>query len=157
MFHKFVSKLWLSLPPSLRRSTMRFSNTRFTVTAGALIFNGKGEVLLLKHLFRAGTGWGMPGGFMESGEQPEETLRRELREEVGIEVTSVRLFAARSFKKPRQVEIVFVCRSNGDARPRSVEIEQAGWFRPEALPDGLALDQRQLIQRAVADGANQHD
>ena len=65
---------------------MRFTHARFTVTAGAVIFNDKGEVLLLKHRFRAGSGWGLPGGFMETDEQPIDALRRELREEIGLEV-----------------------------------------------------------------------
>ena len=136
---------------------MRFTNTKFTVTAGALVFNDRGEVLLLKHAFRAGSGWGMPGGFMESGEQPDQTLRRELLEEVGIEVSDVRVFTARSFKKIRQVEIIFVCHSNGNAKPISVEVERAEWFQADALPQGLARDQRKLIEAALANGANLRD
>ncbi|MEP6912843.1 MAG: NUDIX hydrolase, partial [bacterium] len=65
---------------------MRVSHPRFAVTAGAVITDNQGRVLLLKHRFRPGTGWGMPGGFMQEGEQPEEALRRDLREEVGLEV-----------------------------------------------------------------------
>ena len=68
---------------------MRLSHPRFAVTAGAIITDDSGRVLLLKHRFRPGTGWGMPGGFMEEGEQPEEALRRELREEIGLEVEEV--------------------------------------------------------------------
>ena len=79
----------------MRRWTMRLAHTRFTVTAGAVIFNDKREVLLLKHRFRAGSGWGLPGGFMEKGEQPIDTLRRELREEIGLEVNDVEVLAAR--------------------------------------------------------------
>ena len=59
---------------------MRLTHARFTVTAGALIFNDAGKVLLLKHRFRAGSGWGLPGGFLEAGEQPVEALKRELWE-----------------------------------------------------------------------------
>ena len=157
VYRTFFSKLWLRLPGSVRRWTMRFSNTKFTVTTGALVFNDRGEVLLLKHAFRAGSGWGVPGGFMERGEQPDETLRRELMEEVGIEVTDVQVFNARSFKRPRQVEIVFICRSNGDAKPMSLEVERAEWFRPDALPEGLARDQKKLIEAALSNGANHRD
>ena len=60
----------------MRRWTMRLAHTRFTVTAGAVIFNDKREVLLLKHRFRAGSGWGLPGGFMEHGEQPIDAATR---------------------------------------------------------------------------------
>jgi 8-oxo-dGTP diphosphatase len=128
---------------------MRLTNTRFTVTAGALIFNDAGEVLLLKHRFRAGTGWGLPGGFLEKGEQPLEALRRELREEINLEVESVEIFAARSFRKPRQVEVLFRCRASGAAKPQTMEVERAEWFAPGSLPDGLPRDQRLLVERAA--------
>jgi 8-oxo-dGTP diphosphatase len=138
----------------MRRWSMRVTHARFTVTAGALIFNDEGQVLLLKHLFRPGSGWGLPGGFLEAGEQPLDALRRELREEIGLEVESVQVFAARSFKKPRQVEVLFRCRARGDPKPRSMEVERAGWFSPKSLPEGLPEDQRMLVERAASDGAN---
>ena len=128
---------------------MRVTHTRFTVTAGALIFNDAGQVLLLKHRFRAGSGWGLPGGFLEKGEQPLEALKRELREEIGLDVESVEIFAARSFKKPKQVEVLFRCRANVQPKPQTMEVERAGWFSIDALPEGLPRDQRRLIERAA--------
>jgi len=152
-----VAKLWRAMPPRFRRWSMRATQTRFTVTAGALIFNERGQVLLLKHRFRAGSGWGIPGGFLENGEQPEAALRRELREEVGLEIENVEIFTARSFKKPRQVEILFRCRANAEVKPRTIEVERAEWFSVQSLPAGLPRDQRQLIERATAYGANGRD
>jgi 8-oxo-dGTP diphosphatase len=128
---------------------MRLTHTRFTVTAGAVIFNDKGEVLLLKHRFRAGSGWGLPGGFMEKGEQPIDALRRELREEIGLEIDDVKVFAARSFKKPKQVEVLFRGRANADVKSQSVEVERAVWFSIDSLPEGLPRDQRVYIERAA--------
>jgi len=128
---------------------MRLTHTRFTVTAGAVIFNDKGEVLLLKHRFRAGSGWGLPGGFMEKGEQPIDALRRELREEIGLELDDVKVFAARSFKKPKQVEVLFRARANAQVQSRTVEVERAEWFAIDALPEGLPRDQRVYIERAA--------
>ena len=128
---------------------MRLTNTRFTVTAGAVIFNDKGEVLLLKHRFRAGSGWGLPGGFMEKGEQPIDALRRELREEIGLEVDNVKVYAARSFKKPKQVEVLFRARANATVKSRTVEVERAEWFSIDSLPEGLPRDQRVYIERAA--------
>ena len=139
---------------------MRATQARFTVTAGALIFNDAGQILLLKHRFRAGSGWGIPGGFLELGEQPEQALRRELREEIGLEVSQVEIFSARSFKKPRQVEILFRCRANvriAQLKPRTIEVEEAEWFLVQKLPDGLPTDQRLIIERATAYGANGRD
>ena len=128
---------------------MRLAHARFTVTAGAVIFNDKGEVLLLKHRFRAGSGWGCPGGFLEAGEQPIEALRRELREEIALEVDDVKVLAVRSFKKPKQVEVLFRARANAQVRSHTMEVERAEWFALDSLPEGLPRDQRVYIERAA--------
>jgi len=137
------------LPVRVRRWSMRVTHTRFTVTAGAIIFNDRGQVLLLKHRFRAGSGWGLPGGFLERGEQPVDALRRELREELGLEIEDVEIFTARSFRKPKQVEVLFRGRADGPVNPRTMEVERAEWFSLDALPEGLPRDQRRLIEQAA--------
>lgn len=157
MLENVSAKLWRLLPAQLRRWSMRAIHTRFTVTAGAIVFNDAGHVLLLKHRFRAGSGWGLPGGFLEAGEQPLDALRRELREEIGMEIKDVEVFAARSFRKPRQVEVLFRCRANGSPQPQDMEIERAEWFSVNSLPQGLPKDQKLFIERAVADGAKGRD
>ena len=128
---------------------MRLTHTRFTVTAGAIIFNDRREVLLLKHRFRSGSGWGLPGGFLEKGEQPVDALRRELREEIGLELEHVEVFAARSFRKPKQVEVLFRGRANAPVKPRTMEVERAEWFALDSLPEGLPRDQRLYVERAA--------
>ena len=128
---------------------MRLTHTRFTVTAGAVIFNDQKQVLLLKHRFRAGSGWGLPGGFLELGEQPIDALRRELREEIGLEVEDVKVFAARSFSKPKQVEVLFRGRANGAVKPITIEVERAGWFALDLIPEGLPRDQQSYIDQAA--------
>ena len=144
-----IGNIWRLLPSRVRRWSMRVTHARFTVTAGAIIFNDAGKVLLLKHRFRAGSGWGLPGGFLEAGEQPLEALKRELHEEIGVEVETAEIFTARSFRKPRQVEVLFRCRITGAAKPRTMEVERAEWFSIHSLPDGLPRDQRLLVERAA--------
>ena len=141
----------------MRRWTVRLSHPRFAVSAGAIITDAHGRVLLLKHRFRPGAGWGMPGGFMEKGEQPEQALRRELREEVGLEIEKLELFTTRAFRRPRQVEIVFTARAVGDTDQLSFEIQKAVWFSPDELLEVLSKDQAQLIRRALDDGARPVD
>ena len=149
MLKNLIGKIWRLLPVRIRRWSMRVTHPRFTVTAGAIIFNDAGHVLLLKHRFRAGSGWGLPGGFLEAGEQPLDALKRELREEIGMEVESAEIFTARSFKKPRQVEVLFLCRANSEVKPRTMEVERAEWFSIDSLPDGLPHDQRRLVEHAA--------
>ena len=128
---------------------LRLAHTRFAVTAAALIFNQTGQILLLKHRFRAGSGWGLPGGFLETGEQPIDALRRELREELDLEIQDVEIFTARSFRKVKQVEVLFRGRANGSVTPRTMEVERAEWFSLDALPQGLPRDQRTLVEQAA--------
>lgn len=157
MFESLSGKIWRLLPARLRRWTMRATHTRFTVTAGAIIFNDAGQVLLLKHRFRPGSGWGLPGGFLEAGEQPLDALRRELREEIGMEIKDAEVFAARSFRKPRQVEVLFRCRPDGAPQTKNIEVERAEWFSLNSLPEGLPKDQKLFVERAAADGAKGRD
>jgi 8-oxo-dGTP diphosphatase len=149
VFQNLISKIWHALPGRMRRWSMRFTHTRFTVTAGAVIFNDQKQVLLLKHRFRAGSGWGLPGGFLERGEQPIDALRRELREEIGLEVEDVELFATRAFEKPKQVEVLFRARANANVKPLTMEVEHAEWFSIDSLPEGLPRDQRRYVERAA--------
>jgi NAD+ diphosphatase len=122
-----------------------------------VITDANGRVLLLKHRFRPGKGWGMPGGFLEKGEQADEALRRELREEVGLELEKLKLFATRTFKRPKQVEIVFTARAIGDPNQLSFEIQKAAWFALNDLPKELPKDQALIIKRALNDGAAKRD
>ncbi|HEY0727839.1 MAG TPA: NUDIX domain-containing protein, partial [Pyrinomonadaceae bacterium] len=84
-------------------------------------------------------------------------------EEIGLEVSHVEIFTARSFKRPRQVEILFRCRPStqgsqaAQIKPLTMEVERAEWFSVQNLPDGLPNDQRLLIDRATTYGANGRD
>ena len=142
------------MPSVARRRLMRLGQKRFTVTAGAMIFDEEGRILLLDHVFRPDSGWGIPGGFLTRGEQPEAALRRELKEEIGIEVEAVELLFARTLIKPRQIEICFRARAIGRPQPCSFEIRSAEWFSVDDLPPELSQDQRRLIQRTLAASEN---
>lgn len=148
MFIEFLGAIWRRLPSFIRFRLVRTGQRRFTVTAGAMIFDDQGRILLLEHVFRPESGWGIPGGFLGKGEQPEAALRRELREEIGIEVQDVEMLFARTLPRPRQIEIYFRAKAIGRPEPCSFEIRNAGWFFIDDLPSELSRDQRRLIQRA---------
>lgn len=156
MLRTMLGAVWRNAPGGVRRWGVWLVEPRFTVTAGAVVVDGRGRVLLLNHVFRKGNGWGIPGGFLEKGEQPEEALRRELREEAGLELERAEIAFARTLKSPRQVEIIFLCRAKDEARAQSMEIRSAEWFERDRLATVLSKDQQRLIERALAsetDGA----
>ncbi|MDP9438634.1 MAG: NAD(+) diphosphatase [Actinomycetota bacterium] len=74
-------------------------------------------------------------GFVEPGESIEETIHREVREEVGIEVENLRYFGSQPWPFPNSLMIGFTADyAGGELEPQPGEIEDAGWYRPDDLP-----------------------
>lgn len=142
-----IGKIWKRLPPWARTKITRLSQPSFNVSVAGIITDDLGRVLLLNHLLRPRSGWGLPGGFMKFGEQPEAAFRRELREEIGIELTDVKLLKTRTFK--RHVEILFTARSSGKGTVLSREILELEWFEPDSIPHEMNLDQQFLIRKVL--------
>lgn len=95
---------------------------------GALIVNGS-RILLIKRAFEPSAGkWSIPGGAVELGERVEEAVRREVREEVGIEIEDVELLG---------IYDSIVRDSNGDVKYHYVIVEYLARARsPEVTPSG---------------------
>lgn len=149
MLRKFIAWVWWRAPKWVRRFSVLLMESRFTVTVGAVVIDSRNRVLLLHHHFRPGSGWGIPGGFIHPREQPEEAVRRELREEIGLEIEVANVALVRTLQKYRQVEIIFRCIPKGIPLSQGFEINRAEWFELNSLPDGLSDDQRGLIRRAM--------
>jgi NAD+ diphosphatase len=96
----------------------------------------RGEALLLARSphFPAGMHSAL-AGFVEPGESLEHCLVREVREEVGIEVTNLRYFSSQPWPFPHSLMIAFNCDyAGGELKPDPAEIEAAAWFTPDNLP-----------------------
>lgn len=135
------------MPKGMRRWLARRVEPTFTVSAAALVTNEAGEVLLLDHVLRPGSGWGLPGGFVNAGEQPDDAVRREVKEETGIDLADVEIIRVRTLKQ--HIEIIFRARGIGEPEVQSVEIKSLRWFRPDEVPGEMALDQQFIIQKAL--------
>lgn len=97
----------------------------------------KGDQILLAHNrnFRNNM-FSVIAGFMEPGEEFEDTVEREVREEVGIQVKNLRYFASQSWPFPDSLMVGFICEhAGGEIKVDGVEIEAAAWYSRDSLPE----------------------
>jgi NAD+ diphosphatase len=74
-------------------------------------------------------------GFVEAGESLEDTVHREIREEVGIEVSDVSYFNSQPWPFPNSLMLGFTAKwVSGDLVIQEDEIVEAGWFTADDLP-----------------------
>ncbi|MGP0035184.1 MAG: NUDIX domain-containing protein [Solirubrobacteraceae bacterium] len=97
-------------------------------SAGALIFDAAGRLLLLKPNYKKG--WTIPGGQMDpGGESPWEACRRETLEECGLEVTSGRLVCVDFLRpkpdRPGGVRFLFDCGTLGPEQLSAIRLQEA--------------------------------
>lgn len=124
------------------------------VIAGAFVFDANNRLLLQQ---RSDTGeWGLPGGFMELGENVQATARREVFEETGLQLKELELFGIysgpkydKTFKNGDQValvQILFTCRNfEGELVGRNEESLNNKFHRLTELPENLFPDHRDFF------------
>jgi len=107
---------------------------RITPAMMALVWR-PGEVLLARApRFTSGM-YSALAGFVEAGESIEECIRREVAEEVGVQIEQLRYFGSQSWPFPNSLMIAFTALwAGGDIVPQAGEIEDAQWFAIDALP-----------------------
>jgi nucleoside triphosphatase len=117
------------------------------ITVG-LIWNDRDQLLLCKMKPDRGVfpgQWGLPGGGIEPGERMEQALQRELREELGIEVSGIRpaFFKDGLYEKllpdghaqpVYMIFLLFHCRHTGGAITLNEEFEEYRWVSQADLP-----------------------
>jgi NAD+ diphosphatase len=88
-------------------------------------------------------------GFVEPGETLEETVVREIREEVGITIKDIRYFGSQAWPFPHSLMIGFTATyHSGEISLNDREIEDAGWFTADNLP---TLPTKMSISRKLID------
>lgn len=121
---------------------------RLSPAAIVLIRDGDRVLLARSPGFPPGM-YSVLAGFVEPGESIEETIDREIREEVGVEVTNVRYFGSQPWPFPNSLMIGFTADyAGGELRKDPEEIEDAGWYSVDDLP---ALPPKVSIARAMID------
>ncbi|VVB61761.1 ADP-ribose pyrophosphatase [uncultured archaeon] len=108
-------------------------------TVGALIFNPEGKIFLMKSHKWAGK-FVVPGGHIELGERAEDALRREIKEETGLDISDIEFICIQEFifdpafwKKRHFIFIDYACKTNSGEVKLNSEGQEYGWFSLDEL------------------------
>lgn len=139
----------------------KFIGTRPIILCGAnaIIMNEQGEILLHHRVDR--DWWGLPGGGMEIGERLEDTARREVKEEVDLNCSKLKLLNVYSgdelyYKYPDGNEVynvtaTYVCKDySGEITVDLTEGRDARFFAIDEIPENLSYTIKCCIEEFVA-------
>ncbi|MBL7159417.1 NUDIX domain-containing protein [Candidatus Microgenomates bacterium] len=118
------------------------------VSVGALIFNDRGEVFLNKRSQKARNEkgcWEAPGGAVDFGETHETAIKREVKEEFGVEIEIIKTLetADEILTKEKQhwVATAYICKVSAGQDPKIMEPDKSdaiGWFSLDNLPKPMS-------------------
>jgi len=102
----------------------------------ALVVREDGRALLGRNARFPGAMFSCLAGFVEPGESLETAVRREIKEEVGVDVGEVEYFASQPWPFPHSLMIGFrATYAGGEIECDGEEIAEAAWFSPDDLPN----------------------
>lgn len=142
----FLRRLpWLLIIPYW---VFRFFRHKYSLGAVGIIFNAQGQILLVEHVFHPKTPWGLPGGWTDRNENPAMTVKRELREELELDVTIGAVILV-DVPFSNHIDIAYLCHADDFSVGKlSFELLSYGWFYPHELPKMMKFHY-QAIQEAV--------
>lgn len=93
-------------------------------------------------------------GFVEPGESLEECVKREVKEETGIEVKDIQYFGSQAWPFPDALMLGFTAKyAGGELEPDGEEIDEVNWFSiddlPKEIPSNISIS-RKLIDWFIA-------
>jgi 8-oxo-dGTP diphosphatase len=122
----------------LTKATWAPAEKRLVLVAACALLDAEGCLLIAQRpagKSMAGL-WEFPGGKVEAGERPEETVMREMQEELGISIEEAALaplvFASHSYPDFHLLMPLFLC-GNWKGSPRANEGQNIAWVRPSEL------------------------
>jgi ADP-ribose pyrophosphatase YjhB (NUDIX family) len=144
-----IAKIWNGLGAPARRLAAWLTHAKFIHGVSGVILDERGRVLLLRHRFWKEQRWGLPGGLARHGEGLAATLRRELREETGLEVRPSKLLRVKT-ARGLLAEFILLAECAGEPEAKSAEIMDARFWERTELPENLLPAHRALLEEILA-------
>lgn len=140
----------------MKKRTYTYDYPRPAVTADGVVFcNGSDglSVLLIERMNEPFKGcWAFPGGFMEMEEDAEDCAKRELKEETGLEIRTMRQLGAftdvNRDPRSRTVSIAYYAVIAKSEVKGADDAIQARWFPIDSIPP-LAFDHDKILRMAL--------
>ena len=129
-------------------SLWRLTRPHFSAGVIGVLFNSLGEVLVVEHVYHMPPRWGLPGGYMDRGEDPKVTIAREMREELDLAVV-VGPVVALERSDGNHLDIAFLVRSDNSVGHLCDELLDYRWVSPDQLPE-IRRFHRKAISEALA-------
>ncbi|HEY0627282.1 MAG TPA: NUDIX domain-containing protein [Allosphingosinicella sp.] len=119
----------------IKRQAFRLLRLR-TRGVKVMLFNERGEILLIRNSYGASHLFLLPGGGVHRWEAPEAAAVREVQEEVGLEVLGMVPIAEHfnTAEGLRDTIYLFEAKASGEPRPDGREVKEACFFPIDALP-----------------------
>jgi 8-oxo-dGTP diphosphatase len=105
---------------------------RFSAGVVGVVFDDRGQLLLVEHVFHPHTPWGLPGGWIDDRENPAEALKREFREELELEIDTERVLLV--IGENNHIDVAYLCSAKGQIGKLSNELLSYRWFDVQDLP-----------------------
>jgi 8-oxo-dGTP diphosphatase len=119
-------------------------NAHFIVGTVVIIRDIEGRVLIARHTYRRHSPWALPGGWVQRGEDPAETVVREIREETGLVIEILGPLTIQR-ESPWHLTVVYGGRSIAGIFEPTVEVSELRCVVPGEWPAGMRADHCELI------------
>ena len=146
-FRQHVARLVRNLPGLMQilYYVHRFIQPKYSAGVIGVVINDDGKILLVEHVFHPHFPWGLPGGWIGLNEDPQQAIKRELLEELQLNVTIQQMILCRRTQY-NHLDIAFLCEPENAIGDLSYELLTYDWHTPDNLPHLYSFHREAILK-----------